>query len=152
MQNEAFDLDELQMELMTLEGRRYHCSQILMILGLRLLGRENPDLIRSLGGLTFGMGHSNEACGALSGGACLLGLYGGKGHDGEEEAEWFRLGVRRLVEWFRESYAVDGSVGCSDILERHGMKRCGLMVRGVYAKVWELLEEFGVDPTTPREG
>lgn len=154
-----FDLDDLQMELMALDGKRYHCSQILLILGLRLQGKdpnENADLIRAAGGLTVGLGHSNETCGALLGGACLLGLYGGKGHDGEEEAEWFRLATRRLVEWFRETYSVTdaegrSSIRCADILNEHGLKRCGLMVRGVYMKVSELLNEFGVDPSMVRE-
>ena len=157
---DSFDLDDLQMELMALDGKRYHCSQILMILGLRLQGKDpvdNADLIRAAGGLAVGLGHSNETCGALLGGTCLLGLYGGKGQDGEEEAEWFRLATRRLVEWFRETYAVEDGEGrpfirCTDILDRHGLKRCGVMVRGVYMKVLELLDEFGVDPTAGRNG
>jgi hypothetical protein len=150
---DEYELDELNMELLALDGKRYHCSQILMILGLRLLGHDPSEpggvnLIRAAGGLTVGLGHSNETCGALLGGACLLGLCGGKGHDGEEEAEWFRLAIRRLVEWFRETYAEPGAEGtssirCTDILDRHGLKRCGLMVRGVYTKVLELLDEFG---------
>ena len=154
-----FELDDLNMELMALDGKRYHCSQILMILGLRLLGRDpdqNAELIRATGGLTVGLGHSNETCGALLGGACFLGLYGGKGHDGEEEAEWFRMSVRRLVEWFRETYAEPGeneakSIRCADILKQHGLKRCGLMVRGVYFKALEFLDEYGVDPSEGRQ-
>ena len=150
-----FELDKLNVELMRLDGKRYHCSRILMILGLRLTGRENTDLIRSAAGLTVGLGHSNETCGALLGGACLLGLHGGKGHDGEEESEWLRMATRRLVEWFRESYSVENDAGlssirCSDILNRYGLKRCGQMIRGVYAQSLELLTEFGVDVTTGR--
>jgi len=159
MTPDDFELDDLNMELMALDGKRYHCSQILMILGLRLIGHDtaqNANLIRAAGGLTVGLGHSNETCGALLGGACLLGLYGGKGHDGEEEAEWFRMAVHRLVEWFRETYAEPGeneapSVRCSDILNRRGLKQCGQMVRGVYFKVLELLDGYGVDPNEGRE-
>ena len=47
MHEGEFELDDLQMELMALDGRRYHCSQILVSLGLRLQGRENPDLVRA---------------------------------------------------------------------------------------------------------
>ena len=36
MYDQGFELDELQMELMALDGRRYHYSQILVSLGLRL--------------------------------------------------------------------------------------------------------------------
>lgn len=156
---DSFDFDDLQMELMALDGKRYHCSQVLMILGLRLQGKDpeqNADLIRATGGLTLGLGYSNETCGALLGGACLLGLYGGRGRDGEEEAEWFRMANRRLVEWFREAYSVEdkegrASIRCTDILDRHGLKGCGVMVRGVYMKVLELLGEFGVDPMAGRD-
>ena len=102
MYDQGFELDELQMELMALDGRRYHCSQILVSLGLRLQARENPELVRAAGGLAFGLGHSNETCGALLGGCCLLGLYGGKGHDDKEKTEWYggqqrhrRRGLRR---------------------------------------------------------
>lgn len=154
MYDQGFELDELQMELMALDGRRYHCSQILVSLGLRLQARENPELVRAAGGLAFGLGHSNETCGALLGGCCLLGLYGGKGHDGEEEAEWFRLSNRRLAEWFRETYGLGtegaSSIRCTDLLDRHGLKHCGAMVRGTYLKTIELLGEFGVDPAEPR--
>ncbi len=155
MHEGEFELDDLQVELMALDGRRYHCSQILVSLGLRLQGRENPDLVRAAGGLAFGLGHSNETCGALLGGCCLLGLYGGKGHDGEEEAEWFRIANRRLAEWFRAAYGLEAggelpSVRCTDLLDRYGLKHCGLMVRGTYLKAMELLGEFGAD--APRGG
>ena len=156
----GFELDDFQMELMSLDGKRYHCSQILIILALRLMGKdENIDLIRAAGGLTVGLGHSNETCGALLGGACLLGLYGSKGHDGEEEAEWLRLATRRLVEWFRESYSVDArdpliegqkSIRCADFLACHGFKHCGVLVQNVYTKALELLNEFDVDVMNPR--
>jgi hypothetical protein len=148
-----FELDDFNVELAALSRKRYNCSQVLMIMGLRLKGRDpaqNEDLIRASGGLAFGLGRSNESCGALLGGACLLGLYGGKGHDGEEEAEWFRMSVRRLVEWFRETYSEPGeneaqSIRCTDILNRHGLKKCGSMVQGVYFKVLELLDGFGIN-------
>ena len=143
---DSFELDDLQMELIALDGKRYHCSQILMLLALRLTGRDNPTLIRAAAGLTVGLGHSNETCGALLGGACFLGLYGGKGSDAEEEAPWFRMSVRRLVDWFRESYAEDGSIRCRDILDKRGLKRCGEMVRGTYLQVIALLNEYSADP------
>ena len=148
---ESFDLDEFQMELLSLEGKGYHCSQILFLLALRQIGRENPDLIRSMGGVALGLGHSNGTCGALLGGACLLGLYGGKGEDGEREHPAFRMMVRRLTEWFREEMATpEGSILCGDILNVSGRSRCGLMVRSVWMKVLELLEENGIDPLEGR--
>ena len=154
-----FELDELNMELLALDSKHYHCSQILMILGLRLLGHDvaqNADLIRATGGLALGLWDSNEVCGTLLGGACLLGLYGGKGHDEEEEAEWLRMAVHRLVGWFRETHAEPGknetrSIRCADILDRRGFGHCVLMVRSVYAKVLELLNDYEIDLNEGRE-
>lgn len=143
---EPFAIDDLQMELMALDGKGYHCSQILLLLGLRQMERENADLLRSMGGLSYGLGHSNETCGALLGGAALLGLYCGKGTDGEREHDMFRMMVRRLVEWFRDELCSDcGSTKCGDILNVHGRSKCGLLVRSVWEKCMELLEENDVD-------
>lgn len=52
---DVFDLDDLQMEMLSLEGKGYHCSQILILLALRQTGGErNDSLIRSMGGLSSG--------------------------------------------------------------------------------------------------
>ena len=53
---DVFDLDDLQMEMLSLEGKGYHCSQILILLALRQTGGERNDaLIRSMGGLSLGL-------------------------------------------------------------------------------------------------
>lgn len=149
---ESFDLDDFQMDLMALEGRGYHCSQVLLLLALKQTGRENADLIRAMGGIALGLGHSNETCGALLGGACVLGFYCGKGTDGEREHDMFRMMVRRLVEWFRDELCSDcGSTKCGDILDVHGRSKCGLLVRSVWAWCMELLQAEGIDPMEGRE-
>ena len=148
MNDHDHDLDELQMELLSFEGRGYHCSQILLLMALRQTGGErNDDLIRAMGGLSLGLGHSNGTCGALLGGACLLGYYAGKGADGETEHPAFRLMVRRLAEWFRDYACAGESTLCGDILDKHGRGRCGALVRSVWIKSMELLMENGIDPT-----
>ncbi|MFA7620628.1 MAG: DVU_1555 family C-GCAxxG-C-C protein [Aminobacteriaceae bacterium] len=145
-----FDLDELQMEMLSFEGRGYHCSQILLLMALRQTGAEpNDALIRAMGGLSLGLGHSNGTCGALLGGVCLLGYYAGKGADGETEHPMFRMMTRRLVEWFREELCAGGSIMCGDILDEHGRGRCGLLVRSVWGKAMELLMDNGIDPADP---
>ncbi len=144
---DVFDLDDLQMEMISLEGKGYHCSQILLLLALRQTGGEqNEALIRATGGLSLGLGHSNGTCGALLGGACLLGFYAGKGHDGETEHPMFRMMVRRLTEWFRNDLCASGSVLCGDLLDAHGRGRCPHLVRSVWGKVMELLLENDIDP------
>ncbi len=82
---ETFEMDDFQMRLAALSAEGYHCSQILLLLALERTGRENPDLLRALGGISRGVAEGSETCGALLGGACLLGFYAGKGQPGEGE-------------------------------------------------------------------
>lgn len=56
----------------------FHCSQIMLILGLERQGKTNPDLVRAMTGLAGGLGFGGKNCGALTGAACLLGLYAGR--------------------------------------------------------------------------
>ena len=51
------------------------CSQIVMKVGLELLEKDNPDLVKAMKGLCYGVS-VQSTCGALSAGACLLSLYG----------------------------------------------------------------------------
>jgi hypothetical protein len=128
----------------------FQCSQILVLLGLQLQGRSNPDLVRSLQGLCGGMS-AGETCGALTGGACLLGLYAGRGTDEEDDDPRLLFLLEELVTWFREGYGAEyGSLRCDDIVGlsgQHMAERCPRMVLGVYRKVKDLLVENGFELT-----
>lgn len=136
--------------MIELAGQGFYCSQILLFLGLEAQGKENPDLIRTMSGLAGGMGFSGEVCGALTGGACLLGLYAGRGSRDEEEDQKLNLMVTELVEWFSGQFGeMYGGIKCSDILDdapRNRTIRCPAMVAGIYEKVLSLLIENGYDP------
>ena len=143
---ETFEMDDFQMRLASLSAEGYHCSQILLLLALERTGRENPDLLRALGGISKGVAEGSETCGALLGGACLLGFYAGKGQPGEGEHPLFRSMLKDLAEWFRaEAGLPGGSSRCADILEAFGKTRCPLLVRSVWVKALEILEENGID-------
>ena len=49
--------------MLELSGQGYFCAQILMILALESEGKEDPDLIRAVGGLNGGLGFSGRTCG-----------------------------------------------------------------------------------------
>lgn len=140
-------MDVERMRELQLQG--YYCSQILIIMGLELQGKTNPDLVASMQGLAGGLGFSGELCGALSGGACLLGLYAGKKYSHEEENPALRFMIEDLVAWFKEEFGKPyGGIRCEEILagnSMHTITRCPLMVAGVFAKVKELLVENGFD-------
>lgn len=137
------------MRMIELSQEGFYCSQILLILGLEAQGKSNPDLVRSMGGLVGGMGFCGKTCGALTGGACLLGLYAGKGEPDELEDSRLNSMVAELVDWFEQEYqSLYGGVACNDILEQdpgNRSARCPQLVLKTYEKVNEILTANGYD-------
>ena len=84
----------------------FTCSQILLMMGLESMGKDNPDLIRSMHALAGGIGFTGYLCGALSGGACLLGLYAGKSEAEEEIDERLYVMLGDLVDWYKEEFGL----------------------------------------------
>lgn len=151
-------MDDTQMMVLELGSQGYTCAQIVLAGGLRLMGRENPDLIRAMAGLAQGVACSGEICGALSGGVCLIALHSAKGMAGEEALPEGQLLMNSLVEWFREEHCGGGAVSCDALLGVDGVcsrsmdaVRCGGMVGSVWNKAVSLLVESGIDPTLGRE-
>ena len=140
--------DEM-LRLIQLAGQGFYCSQILLCMGLEAQGKSNPDLIRTMSGLAGGLGFTGDTCGALTGGACLLGLYAGRGTPEEQEDEKLNIMVSELVDWFSEEYGkLFGGIRCEIILgddPRNRTARCPNMVLGTYEKVKALLIEYGFD-------
>lgn len=141
-------MDEL-IRMLQLAGQGFHCSQILLHLGLEAQGKENPDLIRSMAGLAGGVGFCGDICGALTGGACFLALYAGRGVPGEEDDPRLNVMVSELVEWFTQEFSeCYGGIHCRDILAddpRNQTSRCPELVTKTYEKVKLLLVENGFD-------
>lgn len=132
-----------------LGGRGLYCSQILLTLGLDLRGETNPQLVKAMTGLAGGMGFSGKTCGSLTGGACLLGLYAGRGSVDEEEDPRIQLLVTELVDWFEERFGEQyGGIACDDITEGKSsnmISRCPGIVAETFQKVKDLLVEEGFE-------
>ncbi len=138
-----------------LAGQGFHCSDVLLIMGLEAQGKDNPDLIRTVGALAGGVGFTGDICGALTGGACLLGLYGGRGSGQEDEDPRLRMMITELSEWFAaENTDRYGGIHCRDIVgddPQNIVARCPRIVGGVYRKVRTILAEHGFEwQTGPR--
>ncbi len=127
----------------------FYCSQIILTMGLEMQGKTNPELIRAMHGLAGGLGFTGELCGALSGGAALLGLYAGKGTPEQEEDPRLIFMIEDLVKWFKAEYGEPfGGIRCEEILagdHQNLAKRCPILVVEVFQKVKELLVENGYD-------
>ena len=150
--NPATSVDSLTPELqrmMELAQQRFHCSEILLFTGLEAQGKTDPDLIKTVSALAGGIGFSGETCGALTGGACLLGLYAGRGSSEEQDNPKMKCMVQDLVEWFSGKYGeAYGGIRCRDITHDNPSippTRCPRIVAGTYQKVRSLLAENGFD-------
>lgn len=148
-------MDDTELRMMQLAGKGYCCSQILVLLVMEDLDRENPDLVRAAGGLCTGLGDCSGTCGVLTGAALLIGLYAGKGTDMEEPCEAFPVMLEALHEWFAEAVSEYGGATCGDILEggcgRPDPIRCGGLVADAYARVRTIVYENGTDPSRGRD-
>jgi hypothetical protein len=135
--------------MLELKRQGFFCSQILMIMGLELQGKTNVDLVRCMHPLAGGLGFQGDTCGALSGAACLLGLYAGKGLAEEQEDPRLLFMAEDLVKWFKDGYGCQyGGIRCDEIIGESMKKqgeRCPGMVAGTFQKVKELLVENGFD-------
>ena len=139
-------VDAFRMFQLATQG--FCCSQIMVILGLEDQGKENPDLIKAMHGLCGGIGRSGKTCGALTGGACLIGLNVGKGTPTEFSHAKINVMINDLLEWFEDVY---GAIECSGILD-HSLDegneypvQCGNIVATTFNKVLEILASYADD-------
>ncbi len=144
----SIDLGGKAMDITLLTRKGYCCSQIMALLMLREMGRENPELVRAMGGLCYGLGYSGDTCGALSGAACLISLLAGKGADDESEKGPAPLMLTELVDWFRErTEGHYGGMRCDDILaSKPDKSACLALIDETYDKVLSILASHGVRP------
>ena len=147
-------MDDMIFQMMRLKAKGFCCAQIIVILALEAQGRTNADLVRSMGGLCFGISWSGEVCGALSGGACLISLYAGKGGDEEASDRRYMTMVGELTGWFRGAADDEyGGTRCNEILERFpDRSMCGRIVADTYEKCMNILVSHGFDPAVGKNG
>ena len=137
-------------KMFKLANSGYCCSQILIKMYLESNEMENVQLVKSMAGLCAGVGNTGKTCGIVTGGACLLGLYAGKGLDTEIRDDNLKKMVRKFVEWFEDEFE---STECANIItvdvlndinekEAYPIK-CGNAMQKCYNKINEILEEYG---------
>lgn len=145
--------DDTLLNILSLSGRGYCCSQIIILHGLQYYGGHNPELVRAVSGLCQGIGSHEHTCGVLTGAACLLGLYAGKGEDSQQEHENLPDMLDSLSDWFTEFTSGYSGVRCKDIL--HGAASapdpqiCGHLVAETIHQCLNILVDNGFDPAEP---
>ena len=126
----------------------YFCSQILALLMLETTGEENPGLVRAMGGLNGGVGFSQGCCGCMTGGACLISYFTGKGEDTGYDSLEHKPALAEFTQWFEEEMTADhGGIDCLDITKGNPAKRveyCPQIIAATFEKCMEILEERGL--------
>jgi hypothetical protein len=118
-------------DVFELKLKGYCCSQIIMEMGLRKLGKENPDLIAAAAGLCNGF-WQGKTCGIYSACLCLLFL--------ADPGEADRFNANAFSDWFEDAF---GDTECDALLEHNPLnkaEKCPMMLEASFIKVSELLE------------
>jgi hypothetical protein len=147
-------MNDYDIDILRLAGAGYCCSQIVMQLALEVQGVENRGLVRATAGLCHGFPEMDGTCGAVTGAACLLAFYGGKGSADEDESDRLPLMLADLASWFKEYSASRFSgITCSDIVEGGKLDAviCGGLVSECYGKAITILVDNGFDPGSPND-
>lgn len=118
-------------KIFTYKMNGYCCSQIVMQIGLEMLGRENDELVEAMAGLCDGV-KCGRICGAASAAVCLLYLADGKAAE---------MGlIQEYLDWFEDAF---GALDCEELLGNDPMaklEKCPMFVESTILKLEELLE------------
>ena len=136
-------------KMFKLASRGYCCSQILIIMYLESNEMENIPLVKAMAGLCAGVGNTGKTCGIVTGGACLFGIYAGKGIDTQAGDGNLKGMIQKYVEWFEDEFE---STQCVEMItvdvlndmnenEAYPIK-CGNAIQKSYNKISELLKEY----------
>lgn len=142
-------MSDYDFDIIKLAHQGYCCAQIIVHMALDLQNESNPGLIRAMMGLCHGEVGTEGPCGAVSGAACLLAYYGGKGSATETGDERLPLMLSELSNWFSQ-YAGGryGGINCLDIIGDGEPDRsiCAGLVGQCYGQVLAILSRYGYDP------
>jgi len=131
-------MEAVDRRIAELKMQKMCCSQIVLsVVGLEPQEKENPDMVKAMRGLCYGL-QTQQACGALSGAVCALSMY-------DFDADALREVCIELTEWFESEI---GGPSCEKILGLGGRPTaiCGKAIAETIYKSLEILKEHGYIP------
>ncbi len=143
-------MNDLMLRMLRWGQQGYSCAQILLLLGLEDRHETNPGLVRAMAGLAYGCGTGQAACGAWTGGSCLL-AYLAKSEGAEERpVEILSSMLQELSDWFMNRVGqAHGGIACEVIVGENGpaaaRQTCSAIVAEPYAKVMGILAANGLE-------
>ncbi|MFH2094037.1 MAG: DVU_1555 family C-GCAxxG-C-C protein [Pseudomonadota bacterium] len=130
-------------QILKLKSQGYCCSQIMVLMVLDLLDKENEDLVHFARGLCMGGGTENGACGILAAGMCILAMYA------QTDTEKLALMQEAYLIFFQTQ--AQSGILCKDILGDHypvpRSETCGALLSQSHAQLMAILLENGFDPS-----
>lgn len=143
-ETDTIQLDGPYLDILSMRQNGLCCSQIVVKLLLSDLGRENPDLVRSMAALCFGS-YSGGVCGILTAAACALSLSLETDPDREQQDPLLPLLLSELSDWFSiRAESAYGGIRCSEILNASPDKRgCTLLLISTVEKLRSMLATVG---------
>lgn len=150
-------MEPLEHAIKTLSKQGYCCSQILALLILGAQGKENPDLVRSLGGLCHGIGQGGDACGILTGGCCVISYILGPDEEGGIAMEKAKMVLEEYVDWFHAICLERwGSIHCSIIIDEENpagpnKRHCHSLLAESWVRLLGILTEHHIAYASQRD-
>ena len=139
---DTISLDGPYLDIISLRQSGLCCSQIMVKLILNDLGRDNPELIRSVAALCFGGSQISGTCGVLTGAACALSLCLGSDTGREQASPDLPLLLSELADWFTARVnSPAGGTSCAEILSASPNKQgCSLLLIATLEKLRSMPE------------
>ena len=149
-------MNDIDIKILKLAAEGFCCAQIMLKLALETQACENPGLIRAMSGLCHGLVSHQGPCGVVSGGACLIAYYAGKGRAEDEANDQLPLLLHEFEVWFKKlAEERFGGSRCVDIVNdgRPDPQTCGRLLSEAFNYIIVLLTEDGFDLTVlPEHG
>ncbi|MGI6655411.1 MAG: C-GCAxxG-C-C family (seleno)protein [Desulfobulbus sp.] len=115
--------EEMQEKAVDLFLKRLHCSQVLAMIGLEKLDKNEPDVIRALGSFGGGIGGTGHICGALIGAVSVLGSLYSRSSLEEKENPRMWNATKEVLRNFEELTKDYGGIECRQIARVNWMNR-----------------------------
>ena len=84
----------------------------------------------------------------MTGGACLISYFTGKGSDFEVESQYHKPALAEFTRWFQDEMTAEyGGIDCEDIIGNNAAKRveyCPQIIASTFEKCMEILEDRGL--------
>jgi C_GCAxxG_C_C family probable redox protein len=119
-------------------SKRFHCSQVILWVGLEKIGAVNEEVIKAFGAFGGGLVGTGRVCGALTGGVGVISSIFSRGNlESKEDPRMWSVG-HKFIREFEKLTEAHGGTDCRDISRMNWQDR-------------EMVKEFYGNPESRRK-